>query len=517
MSETIAAISTPPGRGGIGIVRLSGDAARSIAESMVLADGPLQPGRARFVSLIDPEAALAGGPAGPAGPAGSAGSARILDEAVVTYFAGPRSYTGEDVVEIAAHGSPVVLEAILREMLRQGARLAEPGEFTRRAFLAGRLDLTQAEAVHDLIAATTLHQARVAATQMGGSISIAIGPIKQQLIELIASMEAAIDFAEDDLETAPDTAVMTTIQRISEPLSRLAASFAYGRTLREGVTLAIVGRPNAGKSSLFNALLDRDRAIVTASPGTTRDAISEPLSFHGIPVQLTDTAGLRDAADEAEMLGIARTRTALAEAALAILVIDVTQPLHAEDLSVLARKPPVMRQLAAQARQPSMADPPGVPATAPLLTEGPGQDQPNHLHQAEQRLLVVVNKRDLFETDAAWAQALARLGLGERPVIAVSARTGAGLPALRAAIHTALADDLPDQDTTVITSLRQHTALTTAITGLTAAQHALRAATPSEMVVLDLRTALVALDELTGTTSAEDILAKIFSTFCIGK
>ena len=476
VSETIAAISTPPGRGGIGIVRLSGNAARSIAEAIVLADGPLQPGRARFVSLLDPEASRAHGPA------------RVLDEAVVTYFAGPRSYTGEDVVEIAAHGSPVVLEAILREMLRQGARLAEPGEFTQRAFLAGRLDLTQAEAVHDLIAATTLHQARVAATQMGGSISVVIGPIKQQLIELIASMEAAIDFAEDDLDIAPEKALAATIQRILEPLSRLAASFAYGRTLREGFTLAIVGRPNAGKSSLFNALLERDRAIVTATPGTTRDAISESLSFDGIPVQLTDTAGLREAADEVELLGIARTRTVLAEAALAILVIDLTQGLHAEDLALLAR-------------EASLASTP---------KEG--------MRSNVRRLLVVANKTDVFSTAPALAAALARLGLGdEYPVIPVSALAATGLPALRATIRDALAGELPDQDTAVITSLRQHAALTTASIGLTAAQDALRASVPSEMVVLDLRTALEALDGLTGITTADDILGTIFSTFCIGK
>lgn len=457
-------------------MRLSGGEARCIAESMVLSDCSLAPGRARFVRLLDPEASSADG------------AAPVLDEAVVTFFAGPSSYTGEDVVEIAAHGAPVVLEAILREMLRRGARLAEPGEFTQRAFLAGRLDLTQAEAVHDLIAATTLHQARVAATQMGGSISLVLRPIKQQLIGLIALLEAGIDFAEDDLEVTPVDQIAAAMQQTADPLTRLAASFAYGRTLRQGFTLAIVGRPNAGKSSLFNALLERDRAIVTAVPGTTRDAITEQLSFEGIPVELTDTAGLREAAEEAEMLGIARTRALLTEAALAILVVDLTQELHAEDFALLAREAPLARE----------------------RTSSPRSD--------DRRLLVVANKTDVFSTEAELAQALGRLGIGDDyPLIAVSALTGRGIPRLRTAIHKALAQELPDQDTAVITSLRQHAALTTANAGLAAAQDAIRRFIPQEMVLLDLRAALAALDELTGTTTADDILQQIFSTFCIGK
>ena len=475
LSETIAAISTPPGRGGIGIVRLSGSEARAIAEALVRVDSPLLPGRARFAILTDPED-LAGGD-----------TARVLDEVVVTYFAGPRSYTGEDMGEIAAHGSPVVLEAVLREMLRRGARMAMPGEFTQRAFLAGRLDLTQAEAVQELIAATTLHQARVAARQMGGSVSAVIAPIKQQLIGLIAQLEAGIDFAEDDLEVTTAGQIEGEIAQLAAPLDRLAGSFAYGRTLREGFTLAIVGRPNAGKSSLFNALLARDRAIVTTAPGTTRDAITERLSFEGIPVELTDTAGLREAVDEAEALGVARTRSLLAEADVVLLVVDLTQGFAPEDVAVLEGETALSG------------------ASGMIASAGP-------------RLLVAANKADMVPTEPALAAAVAALcATGKHPVIAVSALTGSGIPALRAAIHQALASELPEQDTAVITSLRQHAALTAAGSSLTVAGRAVHSSLPHEMLLLDLHEALAALDELTGTTTPDDILGRIFSTFCIGK
>ena len=474
--ETIAAISTPPGRGGIGIVRLSGTEARNIAERIVRAERPLEAGRARFVVVLDPD------------DVGARTPPRVLDEAVVTYFKAPQSYTGEDVVEIAAHGSPVVLESILREMLRQGARLADPGEFTQRAFLAGRLDLTQAEAVHELISATTLHQARVAASQMSGAIAVAVAPAKQRLVDLIALLEAGIDFAEDDLDVAPVGHIELELEQIARPLQRLAASFSYGRILREGFTLAIVGQPNAGKSSLFNALLERDRAIVTATPGTTRDAITERLSFDGIPVEVTDTAGLRESVNEAESLGIARARAHLAEADLVLLVIDLTRELSPEDLAILQRE------------------------TAP-------DTEPNQTHQQEQRrLLVVANKVDAFTTKPELDSAMASLcTIAARSVVAVSALTGEGLPALRTAIHTKLTQELPDQDTAIITSLRQHVALTSATNSLAAAHTALRLALPQEILLLDLHSALAALDDLTGATTADDILHRIFSTFCIGK
>jgi len=274
-ADTIAAISTPPGRGGIGIVRLSGPDAPSIAAQLVQLRQPLEHSRARLADVLDP----------------TGGEGGRIDEAVVAWFAAPNSYTAEDVVEIAAHGSPVVLELLLRRALDLGARLAEPGEFTQRAFLAGRIDLTQAEAVRDLIEAQTLTQARQAASQMGGALSRRAGPVKLSLVELIALLEAGIDFAEDDIDVTPAAEIASRIAEITLPLKALEASFARGRIVHDGLTMAIVGRPNAGKSSLFNRLVQRERAIVTAQPGTTRDLVTERISLEGIPLELVDTAG----------------------------------------------------------------------------------------------------------------------------------------------------------------------------------------------------------------------------------
>ena len=317
--DTIAAVSTPPGRGGIGIVRLSGPQAASISAQLVSLRQPLEHARARLADVLDEYE-----------------SVERIDEAVVTYFAAPNSYTAEDLVEIAAHGSPVVLDLLLRRALALGARLAEPGEFTQRAFLSGKLDLTQAEAVRDLIEAQTLTQARQAASQMGGALSRRVAPMKHSLLELIALLEAGIDFAEDDVDVAPKTEIARRIGELAPQLAALEATFARGRIVHDGLTMAIVGRPNAGKSSLFNRLVERDRAIVTATPGTTRDLVSERISLDGIPIELVDTAGLREAFEEVEQLGIARSREALADAALVLVVLDATQSLNDEERSLLS-------------------------------------------------------------------------------------------------------------------------------------------------------------------------------------
>ncbi len=461
-ADTIVAIATPPGRGGIGVVRLSGADATTIGKRLLRLRGELGAGRANFGYLID-----SGGE--------SASVPGVLDEVVTTFFAGPRSYTGEDVLEIAAHGAPVVLEAIVQGAIRHGARMAEPGEFTQRAFLSGRLDLTQAEAVHDLISATTLHQARVAASQMGGALSRIVQPIKTELIALIARLEAGIDFAEDDLEVQPDAEIVTQIVTLSATISLLEQSYRYGNALRAGLTLAIVGRPNAGKSSLFNALLERDRAIVTATPGTTRDAITEASAFEGIPVQITDTAGIRDATDEVEALGIARSREALAEAALVLLVVDATVDLQEMDRAI--------------------------------LEELDGRP-----------VLVVVNKSDLAGEDdlAKRAKQIADV-VPTRHVVRVSAQTREGLPSLRNRIHTELVGESASSESAFLTNARQHTAVTMAQRGLSDALAALKHQIPHEMVLLDLHAALRALDALTGTTTTDDVLSYIFSTFCIGK
>jgi tRNA modification GTPase len=292
MPDTIVAVSTPPGRGGIGIVRLSGPAAIDIASGLLRLRRPLLHAEAQIADILDPDS----------------DAAKRLDEAVVTCFQAPNSYTREDVIEIAAHGSPVILEHLVRTCIVRGARLARPGEFTERAFLSGRIDLTQAEAVRDLINAQTLYQAKIASEQMEGALSRRIRPVKQALVDLIAELEAGIDFAEDDIDLLSTETIARRIARISEPLAALARSFAYGRIVRDGFSLSIVGRPNAGKSSLFNRLVQRERAIVTATPGTTRDLVTERVSLGGIPLDLMDTAGLRISENEAESLGIQKSR-----------------------------------------------------------------------------------------------------------------------------------------------------------------------------------------------------------------
>ncbi len=442
-------------------MRLSGSRATSIAAGMLRVRSGFVAGRASFGYLRDPDA--------------TSESASTLDEVVVTYFAGPKSYTGEDVLEIATHGAPVVLEAVVHGAIERGARLAEPGEFTQRAFLSGRLDLTQAEAVHDLISATTLHQARLASSQMGGAVSRAVQPVKGDLIHLIATLEAGIDFAEDDLEVQPNSVTASRIAALLASLHRLEQSYRYGRAVREGLTLAIVGRPNAGKSSLFNALLERDRAIVTATPGTTRDAITERVSFAGIPVEITDTAGIRETTDEIEALGIARSREALAEAALVLLVLDGTTDQTATDLA--------------------------------LLPETAGRS-----------VLVALNKWDLVPAEDR-SRRLAQL-LREYPgieVLPISAWTQEGMSTLRVRMHAALVGDTASLDTIFLTNERQHAAVVTATQALSAANTAVSEGLPHEMVLLDLHAALSALDGLTGTTTTDDILDLIFSTFCIGK
>ncbi|HKW68329.1 MAG TPA: tRNA uridine-5-carboxymethylaminomethyl(34) synthesis GTPase MnmE, partial [Terriglobales bacterium] len=336
LDDTIVAISTPPGRGGIGVVRLAGPEARQIALPMLRLKHELDPGRAVFGELVEPERNGVGAERSPAQSGQSPVSARI-DEVVVTFFPKPHSYTTDDIVEISAHGSPVVLGHIVELALQRGARLAEPGEFTMRAFLNGRLDLAQAEAVRDLIESQTLYQAKVAAQQLEGALSRRLQPIKQKLVELIALLEAGIDFAEDDVSVLPAEQIRPRVAAVRAPLQELAGSFAYGKMVHQGLTLAIVGRPNVGKSSLFNRLVERERAIVTATPGTTRDLVSETVALEGIPVKLVDTAGIRRALDEAESIGIRKSMEALADADLVLVVLDASQARNSEDQELLAQ------------------------------------------------------------------------------------------------------------------------------------------------------------------------------------
>ena len=457
-TDTIAAISTPPGRGGIGIVRLSGADAVSIAVQLVRLRQPLEPARARLADVIDDST--------------DGAEPNVIDEALVTCFAAPHSYTSEDVVEIATHGSPVILDFLLRRAIALGARLAEPGEFTHRAFLSGRLDLTQAEAVRDLIDAQTLTQARQAASQMGGALSRRVMPVKQSLVDLIALLEAGIDFAEDDVDVTPQSEIAGRIDALTPPLAALEASFARGRLVHDGLTLAIVGRPNAGKSSLFNRLVERDRAIVTATPGTTRDLVTERISLEGIPLELVDTAGLREGREEAEQIGIARSREALHDADLVLIVLDATEEFNDEERRLFA------------------------------ATEG-------------RPVLVAVNKCDLVQ-NAARAADFCAPDHAKISALPTSALTGEGIEELRAQILS-LATGGAAEEPGMVTNLRQHQSVLTALSALADAASANAASIPHEMILLDLYRALWALDSLTGQTTPDDILNLIFSTFCIGK
>ncbi len=326
--DTIVAISTPVGRAGIGVVRLSGEQSRPIAEKILRfrREPKWVSWACEFAELIDEHGGL-------------------VDQVVVGFFENPKSYTAEDIVEISCHGAPIVLRFCVERAVKAGARLAEPGEFTLRAYLNGRLDLPQAEAVRDLIEATTLYQARVAVQQAEGSVSRRIRPIKERLLELIALLEAGIDFAEDDVSVASPDDILRRIDDIETGLRSLVRSFAAGRLVHQGLTLAIAGRPNVGKSSLFNCLLEQDRAIVTEVPGTTRDLVSETTSLDGIPVKLVDTAGIRESDDLVEGLGIERSYGAMADADLTLLVFDLSAELTGEDrllMEKLADRKPLL-------------------------------------------------------------------------------------------------------------------------------------------------------------------------------
>ena len=449
LNDTIAAISTPLGRGGIGIVRISGREARAISEQILrLPFGHTwQPWTATLATLPDLDG-------------------HVVDRVVVTFFAAPRSYTAEDVIEIACHGSPAVLRYALERACQAGARLAEPGEFTLRAYFNGRIDLPQAEGVRDLIEATTLYQARIAAQQAEGSVSRRLRPVKDQLIELIALLEAGIDFAEDDIDVAPAAEILRRIEPVHAAISALISSFAYGKLVHDGFTLAIVGRPNTGKSSLFNRLLEQDRAIVTAIPGTTRDLVSETAAIEGIPVRFVDTAGIRIGQDLVESLGIERSYQAMADADLTVVVVDTSVAQSLED-----------REIVDQARR-------------------------------QGKFLVAANKSDLprfrgTENDGS---------------LPVSALTGEGIAELRRAIVETLAPrGRMEQEGGFITSLRHEQLLKESREALEQARQAVGLGIPHEMLLLDLYAALRPIDAVTGATTADDILNRIFATFCIGK
>ena len=450
--DTIVAVATPPGRGGLGVVRLSGSQSVDIATRLIrFSKLPLETRRIMLGEFCDPQ----GG--------------KVLDQVVVSYFRRPHSYTAEDVVEISCHGAPIILRYLVECCLRLGARVAEPGEFTLRAFLNGRIDLTQAEAVRDLIESRTLYQARVAAQQLEGAVSARLKPHKQVLLELIARLEAGIDFAEDDVAVMESQEILSRLDRLRGDLEALVQGYEYGRIVREGVSLAIVGRPNVGKSSLFNCLLNEERAIVTSTPGTTRDLVSETASLGGIPLRFVDTAGIRHTEDEVEKLGVERSLQAIADSDLRLLVVDASEGWSDADSNLLNK----LRPLGA------------------LLVACNKSDLPSKITGAELEL-----------TPAVWTSAL----------------TGEGIPELRTKILE-IAAPSREQGTEgeFLTNLRHQQLLKDSLQALARARPATEQHVPHEMLLLDLYEALRPLDQITGATYVDDVLDIIFSTFCVGK
>ncbi|HEX2648384.1 MAG TPA: tRNA uridine-5-carboxymethylaminomethyl(34) synthesis GTPase MnmE [Burkholderiales bacterium] len=434
-SDTIAAVATPPGRGGIGIVRLSGPRTAAIAAALL---GRL-PSPRQAVHAVFRDA-----------------RGEPLDEGIALYFRAPQSYTGEDVLELQGHGGPVVTRAVLAAALDAGARLAEPGEYTRRAFLNGRVDLAQAEAVADLIDAASLQAARSALRSLAGEFSSAIDALSAGLRELRALTEAALDFPEEEIDPLHRADAEARLARLRAMLEEVLAKSRQGSLLRNGLHVVLAGRPNVGKSSLMNRLAGEERAIVTPVPGTTRDALRETLQIDGVPVVLVDTAGLRASCDEIERLGIERTRSEMARADLILTVL-----------------------------------------------EAPGQQAPEPPPEGIAQLRVI-NKIDLVPN----------LRPGRSPEgIRVSARTGAGLPELRAAIIET-AGWHPGGESVFLARERHLRALGSARAHLEAA-----AGRPAqwELFAEELRLAQQALGEIVGHTSADDLLGEIFSRFCIGK
>jgi tRNA modification GTPase len=399
--------------------------------------------------------------------------AEALDEALVCFFRAPHSFTGEDVVEFHCHGSPVLLRSVVDLILKLGARLADPGEFSLRAVTNGRLKLTEAEAIRDVIDAQTDAALRQATRQLKGEISNRLQPAKERLLDLIVQLESSIEFVEDDLPAPAQEQIGASLQSLEKDLSRLRDTFRSGRLLRDGIRVAFVGRPNVGKSSLFNALVGHGRAIVTSIAGTTRDTLTEEISVEGVPVVLIDTAGIRSSNDEIESIGVQRARRAAADADLLIVVIDGSQALHDDDRTVI-------------------------------------EEVSNVPH------LVALNKNDLptFSTVAFDGEAE---GLTCSAVIPVSAKSAAGLETLRTAILSPFTAGDALSEGLLITNARHHDLLVRSIEAIDSSRRLLYEHASEELILIGLHNALRYLGDITGETTTEEILGQIFATFCIGK
>ncbi|MCP9494651.1 MAG: tRNA uridine-5-carboxymethylaminomethyl(34) synthesis GTPase MnmE [Pyrinomonadaceae bacterium MAG19_C2-C3] len=454
INDTIVAVSTPPGRGGIGVIRISGENSVSLARCLFAqTDSSLVHARASLRNLYHPREKF------------------LIDQAVVTYFQSPQSFTGEDVVELSCHGSPVVLTCLIDELLNLGARSAEPGEFSFRAFINGKLDLSQAEAINDIIDAKTFAGMRQAARQISGELSFSLFPIKGDLLDLIVLFESSIEFVEDDLDNLESLKIQQLLSRLILSVEAFTNSYHTGKLLKNGVTVTLAGYPNVGKSSIFNSLLGSERAIVTHVPGTTRDLISETFSLDGIPVTLVDTAGIRESLDIVESLGIERTRRAFVDTDILLIVLEAGKSISDDEENLL-------REVA------------GIPHC------------------------IVINKIDVGENSREICSRFEETG----NIVEVSALTNYGINKLKQAIIQQVTTDLRlSQSEVLITNARQHDLMRRSFDYLRHAQVSLTEHLGDEIVVINLQNALKCLDEMTGATTVEEMLGEIFSKFCIGK
>ncbi len=460
MSNTIVALATPTGRSGIGVIRLSGPASVEIAARMTGGNvGGLSPRYAHLRKLVDPA------------------SGEAIDEAIITYFKAPSSFTGEDVVEISCHGSPVLLRQVIDICLALEARMADAGEFSLRALANGRMDLAEVEAIRDLIDAQTTAAARQAVRQMGGEFSKQLTPLKDDLLNVIVVLESALEFVEDDLPEVQTEGVKTKLAEIAAEIEELADTFSAGRLIRDGLRVALVGRPNVGKSSLFNALLGSDRAIVTEIAGTTRDQLHERFTIGDIPISLIDTAGLRETSDTVESIGVERSRATIADADIVVVMLDASEAITQEDLDILESV-------------------------------------------KELNFIVVINKIDKTpsaDIDKLIAGAHSKLAFLRPKVTPLSAKTGEGLDDLQGAIVRPFSPEDVTTSGFLVTDARHHDLLVRSKAEIEQSLGQLDEKMSEEIVLIGLHNALKYLGQITGETTTEDMLTRIFSTFCIGK
>jgi tRNA modification GTPase len=457
LDDTIAAIATPVGQGGIGIVRLSGPDAVAIADRIFRSKKNEKPSRAAshkmlYGYIVDPA------------------DERVVDEVLLAIMHAPNSYTREDVVEINCHGSMVSVRQILEIALRQGARVAEPGEFTKRAFLHGRINLSQAEAVLDIINAKTEESMRIASEQLQGGLTEKLSEIREQLIEITAFVEAHIDFPEDEIETTSKKEIEKKLSHVSTEIRRLSDTFNEARFFREGLSIAIVGRPNVGKSSLLNALVQKDRAIVTDLPGTTRDLIEDYLNINGLPIRIMDTAGIRSSDEIIEQEGIRRSIQAVEHADFIVAMFDGSEPFRQEDHDLLD----IIR---------------------------------------DKNVVMVISKADLPQKIS-----LANSAAEGKQCICLSAVTGDGIERLKSVVFESnLHGWKEEREGVVVTNIRHKAALDRAAEALAMASGLLSGNNPLELFSIEVREGLDRIGEITGTITTDEILQKIFSSFCIGK